>query len=85
MTRIPLAALPPRATGRSAKGTPIRHMWACPMPAPATRGAGFPVLDHARHSTIYTATRETGAYNHHAKLTWCDGRFLAMWSNHPHG
>jgi len=55
------------------------------MPQPGKPAAGFDVLDDARCATIYTATRETGAYNHHSQLTWHGGAFWAMWSNHPLG
>ena len=55
------------------------------MPQEGVRGAGFPVLERARHVTVFEATRETGAYNHHSQLAWHDGSFHAHWSNHPHG
>jgi len=55
------------------------------MPKPGVAGAGFPILQHAEHTCIYQATRETGAYNHHANIYRHEGRFYAMWSNHPHG
>ena len=67
------------------RGVPAVHMWHCPMPQPNQAGAGFPILNSARHVTIYTATRETGAYSHHPHLIWHSGRFHASWSNHPHG
>lgn len=63
----------------------IRHMWECPRPDPHRKGAGFPVLENARHSLIFAGEREAGAYNHHSQLTWHGGQFHAIWSNHPHG
>ena len=70
---------------RTAKGTPVTHMWACGMPDASKPVLGLPVLDRARHVVIYEATRETGAYNHHARLAHIGGRFYGMWSNHPGG
>ena len=55
------------------------------MPNPDLPGAGYPVLTNARHVMVYRATRETGAYSHHSHLCVHNGRFYAMWSNHPHG
>lgn len=69
----------------AAKNSPIAHMWDCPMPRPDVEGAGFPILKNAAHTAIFTATRETGAYNHHSQLVRHNGLFHAMWSNHPHG
>ncbi|MBT3376447.1 MAG: hypothetical protein HN742_41770 [Lentisphaerae bacterium] len=63
----------------------IRHMWACGRPDPAKPGAGFPVLQSAKHTLIYQATRETGAYSHHSRLFRHDGALYAMWSNHRYG
>lgn len=63
----------------------IRHMWNCPMPDPDRKGAGFPVPENAEHVLIFAGTRVEGAYNHHSQLTRHEGRFHAMWSNHPHG
>lgn len=69
----------------TADDVPVVHMWDCPMPQAGVVGAGFPVLDNARHATVYAATAEMGGYNHHPQLIWWAGRFHAMWSNHPHG
>ncbi len=55
------------------------------MPQPREPGAGFPILTDAKHTTIYAATKDIGGYNHHAQLTWHDGKFYGMWSCHPHG
>ena len=60
-------------------------MWDCGAPNLDLPGAGFPVLADAKHVTIYPATRETGAYNHHSQLVFHAERYWAMWSNHPHG
>jgi len=70
---------------KTAKGTPIVHMWECPLPDPAKPGAGYPILEGATHTKIYHATPESGGYSHHAKLAVHDGVFYAMWSNHPKG
>jgi len=70
---------------RTAKGSAVVHMWACPMPQPGGVGAGYPILKHAEHTCVYQATRETGAYNHHSQIVRHAGHFHAMWSNHPHG
>jgi len=73
-------------TGKtSSKGTPVVAMWAAPMPEPDKPAAGFPVLERARHTKVYHASREKGGYSHHAQLIVHDGVFYAMWSNHPHG
>jgi hypothetical protein len=63
----------------------VRHMWDCGMPKPSVRGAGFPILDSAERYLLYRATRETGGYSHHARLSHHGGRFFAMWSNHRFG
>jgi len=63
----------------------IVHMWDCPMPKFGVVGAGYPILTNADHACVYQATREDGAYNHHAQLGRHAGRFVAMWSNHRHG
>jgi len=54
------------------------------MPEAGVKGAGFPVLEKAKHVTIYLPTRESGGYNHHAKITRYNGRFYASWSSHPY-
>ena len=70
---------------RTAKGTPIVHMWECPQPDPIKPGAGYPILEGATHTEVYHATPETGGYSHHARLTFHNGIFYAMWSNHSKG
>jgi len=55
------------------------------MPQERVPGAGFPILETAVHVTLFEPTFEQGAYNHHPKLAWHDGRLHGMWSNHPHG
>ncbi len=75
----------PARRAESAKGTPIVHMWDCPMPDPGKPGAGFPILHSAKHVRLYKATRETGGYSHHSRLVRHNDTFYAMWSNHPHG
>ncbi|MDZ7721242.1 MAG: exo-alpha-sialidase [candidate division KSB1 bacterium] len=70
---------------KTAKGTPIVHMWEAPMPNPDKSAAGFPILQNVSHICIFKATPETGAYNHHSQLFHYQGKFYAMWSNHPHG
>ena len=74
-----------RTGEKTAKGTPIVHMWECPRPDPQRPGAGYPVLEQAEHIKLYHATEKSGGYSHHAKLTVRDGIFYAMWSNHPRG
>ncbi len=69
----------------TAGGYGVRHMWEGPMPDRSQPAAGFAILDGAKHAIVYRATRASGAYNHHSKLAYANGRFLAMWSNHPHG
>ncbi len=69
----------------TAAGVPVVSLWDCPRPDPDQPAAGFPPLAHARHATIYHATREDGAYNHHSQLCWHGGAFHAMWSCHPFG
>ncbi|MFP4028026.1 MAG: exo-alpha-sialidase [Candidatus Brocadiia bacterium] len=63
----------------------VRHMWNCPTPNPDKRGAGFPVLENARHTVVFRGTREGGAYNHHNQLIVHNAVFYAMWSNHRFG
>lgn len=71
----------------TAAGTPIVPMWKAPMPTPDRRAAaGFPVLAAAEHASVWQPpTREDGAYNHYAALIHHEGRFFAMWGNHPLG
>jgi len=70
---------------RTPDGMEICQVWKAPMPKAGVAGAGLPLLENARHKTIFEPTREEGAYNHHAELIWHRGKFYAMWSNHPHG
>jgi hypothetical protein len=60
-------------------------MWACGRPQADQPGAGFPILEHARHVLIFAPDREAGAYNHHSQLMHHRDRFHAMWSNHRYG
>jgi hypothetical protein len=60
-------------------------MWTCGRPDPDRPGAGFTVLDKARHVLIFAGKRDAGAYNHHSQLTFFRGTFHAMWSNHFFG
>jgi hypothetical protein len=62
----------------------ILPLWNAPMPKAGVSGAGFKLPDGVKHATVFVATQETGGYNHHPKLTWHDGKFHAMWSNHPY-
>ena len=78
---LPLAGEPP--VTRS--GIPIHRMWFCQRPVADQPAMGFTVLDGTTHVELYHATAETGAYSHHARLTHHNGRFWAMWSNHPSG
>ncbi len=69
------------------EGTPVVPMWEAPMPTSDLRtGAGFPVLDDAEHAVVWQPrSREEGAYNHYGTLINYEGRFFAMWGNHPLG
>jgi hypothetical protein len=69
----------------TATGVPTVPMWGCAMPQAALPGAGFPLLGRARNVCLFQATREHGAYNHHAQLICHENVFHAMWSNHPAG
>lgn len=80
-----VAGEPTATAGTTSKGTPVVHMWDCPRPDPTKPGAGYPILNGAVHTKIYHATPESGGYSHHARLTFHDGRFYVMWSNHPKG
>lgn len=71
--------------GKSRMDSNIEHMWNCRKPDSKKRGAGFPILENARHTLIFAPDRESGAYNHHSQLTHHNGAFHAMWSNHTHG
>jgi hypothetical protein len=43
-------------------------------------------LARAEHALVWQpATRADGAYNHYAALISHQGRFFAMWGNHPYG
>lgn len=68
-------------------GTPAFSMWAAGMPTTSRRtGAGFPVLSQAEHLSVWRAERrEDGTYYHLAALTVFEGRFHAIWGNHPLG
>lgn len=68
-------------------GIPVVPMWDAPMPTNDRRnGAGFPVLTDAEHAIVWQpANRDEGAYNHYATLINFEGRFFAMWGNHPLG
>ena len=68
----------------NAAGAPVRHMWAAGTPDLSKTAAGFPTLN-AETFDIFVPSREDGGYNHHSQLIRHDGRFFAMWSNHPHG
>ena len=65
------------------QGRNVTRMWRNPMPDPEKPAAGFPILDGVRHTTIFSPTREIGAYNHHPQIVNHDGQFHAIWSNHP--
>ncbi len=64
-------------------GMPVRSLWQAGRPKAGVAGAGFPLLEAAKHATIFQPAREEGAYNHHAELIGHRGKFFAMWSNHP--
>lgn len=67
-------------------GTPVVPMWEAPYADASKPAGGFPLAAEAQHREVWKPqTREDGAFNHHAALTYADGRFLAMWSNHPLG
>jgi len=70
---------------QTALGFPVIPMWAAPMPREDMVAAGFPRAEQAEHFMVWEATREEGAFNHHAALIHFDGHFFAMWSNHPQG
>ncbi len=74
-------------TKRTPDGTPVVPMWDAPTPTDDLRnGAGFPVLNAAQHAVVWQPqTREEGAYNHYGTLVNYEGRFFAMWGNHPLG
>ena len=54
------SAMEPSDHLQTAGGTPVVHMWDCPMPDPTRPAAGFAVVEGAQHAEIYHATRETG-------------------------
>ncbi len=47
------------------------------------RGVHPPIIPYApfTRSRVYTGTRETGSYNHHAQLARFKGRYYLAWSN----
>jgi len=69
-------------------GAPVVPMWKAPMPrddrADGVGGAGYPVLAAAEHVSVWQpGSRDEGAFNHYAALGLHQGRFFAMWGNHP--
>ena len=65
--------------------TEVFEMWRAERPLEDRPAAGLPILSGVRHATVYGATREDGAYNHHCRLVRFKGKFYGMWSNHPCG
>ena len=59
----------------------VVHMWTSPKPDLSKPGAGYPAMPGAEHHLIFSATAETGGYNHHAKIIRFGDRLYAMWSN----
>ena len=67
-------------------GTPVVSMWEAAYVREGEPAGGLPIVEDARHRAVWRPQeREEGAFNHHAALGRHDGRFLAMWSNHPLG
>lgn len=67
-------------------GTPVVPMWQAPYADLDEPGGGFPILEEAEHHVVWKPqSRDEWAFNHHAALCHFDGRFWAMWSNHPIG
>ena len=65
-------------------GTPVISMWNAPMPQSGVKAAGFPLINGVKHTLVWAPhSRQEGAYNHYACLIHHDGRFWAMWGNHP--
>lgn len=71
--------------GTDRKGHPVVPMWTAGAPDPSDAAAGFPVLEGAEHTIIFSPSREEGAYNHHPTLIRHGERFHAFWSNQPSG
>jgi BNR repeat-like domain len=65
----------------SATPEDVVKMWKCPMPDPAKVGAGYEPVKGVIHAPVFKATRETGGYNHHAKIIHFKGKYYALWSN----
>jgi hypothetical protein len=70
---------------RDRRGREVVHLWACARPDAARPAKGYPVPDGVATVTLFSPTREQGAYNHHPKLAAHEGRFFAAWSNQPCG
>lgn len=64
-------------------GMKIQTLWQAPRPQGTVVGVGFPLLESARHATVFAPSASEGGYNHHAELAWHAGKLFAMWSNHP--
>lgn len=78
-----LASEPATYAEQTPDGMNVWKVWKATMPKTGVEAAGLPRLESAEHVVVFQPTREQGAYNHHPALTWSDGNFYAMWSNHP--
>lgn len=55
--------------------------WLAARPVQGMALAGYPQLQGVEHAEVYRGT-EGASYSHHPAITWHDGTFYAMWSNH---
>jgi len=71
----------------NSSGFPVVPMWKVWQgEVENTSAIAYPLLPSAQHAIVWEPqTREDGAYNHYACLIHHDGRFHAMWGNHPMG
>lgn len=80
-----LGALTFATSGTTARGAPVIPMWKAQTPS-RKNAAGFPILKTAQHYFVWQPElRADGGYNHYACLFYYNGRFYAMWGNHPEG
>lgn len=67
-------------------GLPVIPMWRAWKDDGKDSRMAYPLVPSAQHATVWEPqTREEGAYNHYACLVFHEGRFHAMWGNHPLG
>lgn len=61
------------------------RIWTIPQPNRDLPHLGYPLLEGVETHTLFRPSIEDGGYNHHPRIRHHGGRFVATWSNHPHG